>query len=225
MFWTALGGVLSQALAIAISPIGIAVVVLLLLSAQPLLKGGLFAAGWVTSIFVVTIISYSLAEVVDADTEPEVSNGINILQLAIGLLFIGLAVKAFRSRPAPGEPAKEPALLAKVATMSPMGAFGIAAAIALVNVKTPPLAVSAGAQIGEVPLSTAAGITAVVIFALVASITIVGPLLAVLILGEKSKEPLLDFKVWLIENLTTIVVIVFAILGVNMLGKGLAIFS
>jgi hypothetical protein len=46
---------------------------------------------------------------------------------------------------------------------------------------------------------------------------------AVLLLGDRTREPLDDLKTWLLANNATIMMILFSVLAAKMLGSGLAL--
>ena len=73
--------------------------------------------------------------------------------------------------------------------------------------------------------TTSEGLLAVALFSLAASATVLVPVVAVLALGDRTRGPLDELRVWLLANNSTIMMVLFAILGAKMLGSGLALAS
>lgn len=225
MLWTAIGDIVPSALAIAMNPIGITVIIFILQADRARAKGALFVGAWALSVFAASALAYYLAEAVDVDTDETAARGVNLLQLLFGLALIGVAIQQWRSRPGPGDPPRHGSLFARLGKLSPLGAFGIGLATALSNVKTIPFAANAGARLAQAGVSGTSAAVGLVVFTALASLTVAGPFVAAIVFGERSRQPLDDIKNWLEANLTTILVIVFLLLGGTMAGKGLALFS
>jgi hypothetical protein len=84
---------------------------------------------------------------------------------------------------------------------------------------------SAGGLLGGADLGTSQSIVAVAIFVLAASTTVLGPLLAVVLVGpSQSARSLRSVEVWLLANLNTITVVLLAVLSTVLVGKGLDLF-
>lgn len=74
-------------------------------------------------------------------------------------------------------------------------------------------------------LSTGQAIVAVLIFVLIASASIIAPVVVYLALGDRSAEVLSGWKTWLVANNSTVMTVLFAVLGAKMLGAGLGLFA
>lgn len=225
MGWTALGDVLPQAVAIAISPIPIVLVILVLVSPRARTSGPAFAVGWVAGLFALTAVAYSLADSADVATDAGASDGANLLQVGLGLLFAVFAVKQWQQRPRPGVEPKQPKLVGAIDAMSPPKVLGVGFASAAANPKNLPLAISAGVAIAQAGADSGDGLAAVALFAVVASSVVLVAVLAVLVLGERTRQPLDELKAWLLANGATIMVVIFTLLAAKMLGSGLAVTS
>jgi hypothetical protein len=62
-----------------------------------------------------------------------------------------------------------------------------------------------------------------IVFVLIASVTIILPVLVYLVMGEKADPGLRSMKKWLNDNNATVMTVLFAVFGVKVLGDGLAI--
>jgi hypothetical protein len=225
MLWTAIGDVLSQAVGIAISPIPIVLVILMLVSTRARVNGPAFLVGWAIGAAVVTGSATALADVAGADDGGGGTDGVLVGQLLLGVLFMGLAVKQWRSRPEPGATPATPKLFAAVDQMGVGKAFGLGLAACVANPKNLPLAISAGAAIAQRGLSAGQAGAAVAVFVVIASATVATPVVVYFALGERSAAVLSSWKAWLIANNATVMTVLFAVLGAKMLGTGLGVFG
>jgi hypothetical protein len=196
-------------------------VILVLVSDRARTSGPMFALGWVTGVFGTTVLAASLAQGANVGTDPDATEAGGGLQILLGLLFVFLAVRQWRARPRPGAEPASPKLFSAVDELSPLKALGFGVVAAAANPKNLPLTISAGVSIS---LAGAAGrglVGASVVFAIVASAVVLWLVVMVLVLGERTREPLDALKLWLLANNSTIMMVLFAVLGAVMLGSGL----
>ncbi|WUJ70396.1 GAP family protein [Kribbella soli] len=223
--WPVIGAVLPQAMAIAMSPIPMICIVLVLLSDRPVRAGLCFAVGWVGALSIAVGLVAWLTDTVAEGHEESARDGVDVLQLAVGVLFGVLAVRYWRKRPEPGTTPPRPAIVDRMATLSAPGLLLAGAAAALANLKNLPLVLSAGSLLGGAGLGTSQAIAAVAIFVLAASLTVIGPLLAVVLVGpSQSARSLRSVETWLLANLNTITVVLLVVLSTVLVGKGLDLF-
>lgn len=225
MVWTALGEVLPQATAIAISPVPIVLVILVLLSPRSKLSGLAFAVGWSTGLFVLTAAAYWVADAAGSGTDPSAADGANVLQLLIGLLFAVFAVQQWRKRPRPGVEPSPPKLAGAIAAMRPPKLLGVGFASAAANPKNMPLCISAGVAVAQLTSESTEGIWAVILFSLVASTSVLVAVAVTAALGDRVRRPLEEIASWLMANRATIMFVVFALLAAKLVGSGLALAS
>ena len=225
MIWSAFGQTLPQAVGIAISPIPMVLVILMLVSARARTNGPAFAIGWTVGVVGVAGIAYALSNGADMATDPDASDAGSAVQVLLGLLFLFLAARAWRHRPGPGDEPSTPKLFSAVDTMSALKCLGLGFAAAAANPKNLPLAISAGVSIAQAGATGGSGVAAVLLFGIAASTTVLVPVIGVLVLGDRTREPLDALKVWLLANNSTIMMVLFIVLGAKMLGSGLALTS
>lgn len=221
MLWTAVGEALPQAIGIAVSPIPVVLLILVLVSARARGNGVAFAGGWTLGVLAVAAAAFALADGANVTGDTGAADGGNALQVVLGLLFAVLAVRQWRQRPRPGVESTPPKIFGAVDSMPTWKVFGLAFAAAAANPKNLPLAISGGLAIAQTGASTGLGLTAIVIFSLVASATVLIPVGAVLLLGDRTRQPLDDLKNWLLANNSTIMIVLFTVLAAKMLGSGL----
>ena len=223
---TAIGSALTQAVGVAISPLPVVLVILMLVSKRARVNGPAFVAGWVVATLGVSAVAFALADAADAGTPNSGgAEGVNGLQVVLGLAFLALAVRQFRSRPAAGEAPTTPKLFDAVDSMGGAKAFLLGAAGCAANPKNLPLAISAGTTVAVTGAAGGTAAVALVAFVLVASATVIMPVVVYFALGERSVRLLDGWKAWLVANNATIMTVLFTVLGANLLADGLALFS
>lgn len=223
--WPVVGAVLPQAMAIALSPVPMICIVLVLLSDRPVRAGLCFAVGWVGALSIAVGLVAWLTDTVAEGHEESARDGVDVVQLAVGVLFGVLAVRYWRKRPEPGTTPPRPAIVDRMATLSAAGLVVAGAAAALANVKNLPLVLSAGSLLGGAGLSSVELTAAAAIFVVAASLTVLGPLLAVVVVGpDRSARGLRSVEAWLLANLNTLTVVLLAVLSTVLVGKGLDLF-
>ncbi len=223
MIWQAVGQVLVLAVAIGLNPLGLAFAILVLLSERARVNGVLFVLGWFAGALAATGAAYALADVAGAHVDHDVADGVDMFQIIVGIVFLVLAVRTWKRRTPAGEIAAEPKLFARITTLSPVGALVAGVLLCVLNAKSLPLALSAGATLAQEGLSDSQGAIALVVFALVASLGVIVPTVGVLVRGEQSREPLLATKNYLVTNMSTIVAVLLLVIGAVLIGNGLAL--
>lgn len=223
--WPVAGAALPQAMAIALSPVPMVCIVLVLLSEHPVRAGLYFTAGWIGALTVAVGLVAWLTDTVAEGHEESTRDGVDVLQLAVGVLFAVLAVRYWRKRPDPGTPPPRPAIVDRIALLSAGGLLLAGAAAALANLKNLPLVLSAGTYLGGAALTTPQLTAATAIFIATASTTVVAPLLAVVLTGPtQSARTLRALETWLLTNLNTITVVLLLVLATVLIGQGLDLF-
>jgi cadmium resistance protein CadD (predicted permease) len=83
------------------------------------------------------------------------------------------------------------------------------------------LAAAAGLGLGSAGLPPGEVVVGALVTALVASVTVILPLVAYLVLGQRAMPPLTRARDWLERNNAVVMAVVFAVLGVVVLLEGL----
>lgn len=213
-----------EAVGIALSPTGVVLVLLLLLSDHPLRNGWLFVVGRIAAL-AVTLVAFShVMDAVDIGGEQATTDDdgweINPLRIATGLLFIGIAVQQWMSRSKSGPSKTMEKILRRVDAVSGLEAVTLGAVTAVANAKNVPLLVSASDQITRAGL-TAGGVTvAVLSFVVIASVSVVGPVAYVQFAGPDGMQRIAVAKAWMLRNLPLLVSAVFLGVGLLILEEG-----
>ncbi len=218
----AIGAILGQAVGVAISPVPIIAVILMLFSKAAKVNSLSFLVGWIIGLLAAGMIVLALG-ISSSDGAPSTASG--WIKIAIGALFLVLGVKQWRGRPKKGETAAVPGWMSSIDDFTAAKAFGVGVLLSGVNPKNLGLTIAAAATIGGGSLSSGDEIIVLVVFVLIASLTVAAPVILNLILGSKAQHTLTEMKEWLTDNNATVMSVLFVVLGAKVLGAGISILA
>lgn len=216
-----IGEVLTFAVGVAISPVPIIAVILMLFSQRARVNGPLFLLGWVLALAVVGGVAYALADQGDVATNSGATDTVAWGKIVFGVLFLLLAVRQWRGRPAPGVEPEMPKWMAGIDAFSPVKALVLGVLLAGVNPKNLLLTLGAAVGLAQLGLSTTDAVVSLVVFVVVASLTIAGPVVYYLLGGEQAKTALDEFKGWLALHNAAVMAVLFVVFGVDLIAKGI----
>ena len=221
----AISEVLPYAVGVAISPVPIIAVILMLFSERAKTNGPAFLLGWVVGLGVVVAVAYAIADANDVGTTSSGQDGSSTVQVVLGVVLLMLALRNWRKRPGPGEAAAMPKWMATIDAFSPVKALGLAVVLSAVNPKNLILAVGAAVAVAQGAPSSSDATVALVVFVVLASLSIAVPVLFDLLGGAKAKTTLDGWKAWLSTNNATVMAVLLLVFGVVLIGKGTGHFS
>ena len=213
--------ILTFAVGVAISPVPIIAVTLMLFSQRARVNGPMFLLGWVVALALVSGIAYALADQANAATDSTTSDAIAWGRIVFGVLFLLLAVRNWRSRPAAGTEPEMPKWMAGIDAMKPGKALALGLLLAGVNPKNLMLAAAAGAGLAALGLSTGNAVGSLIVFVVIASLTIGGPVVYYLLGGESAKAHLDEMKTWLAVHNDAVMAVLFLVFGAKLIADGL----
>jgi hypothetical protein len=213
--------VLTFAVGVAISPVPIIAVILMLFSARARVNGPMFLLGWLVALAVVSGGVYALSDAGNASTSSTTSDTVSWGKIVFGVLFLLLAARNWRGRPEPGAEPEMPKWMAGIDSFAPGKAFGLGLLLAGVNPKNLLLAAGAAAGLAQLGLSTKDAVVSLIVFILVGSLTIGGPVVYYLVGGEHAKAELDSMKGWLAVHNAAVMTVLFLVFGVDLIAKGL----
>lgn len=204
------------AVGVAVSPIPIIAAILMILSknAGGAAKG--FAVGWVAGILIVTGVMTLLAGTLGG-TDSEPSTGASIVKIILGVALVVLAVIQWQER----SQTEVPGWMKAIDTLTPVKALGLGALLSGVNPKNLLLCVSAGVAIGAGGLSAGGDLVAIVVFTLLASVTVLAVVVGYMLAAGKLGPMLDSLREWLQLNNHAVMAIVLLIMGSVVVGKGI----
>jgi threonine/homoserine/homoserine lactone efflux protein len=215
---TAIGGILGNAVGVAISPVPVIAVILMLFSATALRNGTAFVAGWLVGLAVVLAVVLALGGLGSSGSTSTVAG---VVKIVVGVLFLLLALRQWRSRPAPGQEATMPPWMASIDAFGVGKAFGIGALLSGVNPKNLGLTLAAGSSIAASGLATGQQAAVGAVYVVIASVTVAAPVLLFLVARDRATTVLERAKEWLTANNAVVMVVLFTVLGAKVLGDGI----
>lgn len=214
--------VLPFAVGVAIVPVPIIAVILMLFSRRARVNGPLFLVGWVTGLTAAFAVVYALADAGDVGTDATAADTVAWGKVALGALLVLLAVRSWRRRPAPGAEPELPGWMAGVDSLSPGKVLGLGVVLAAANPKN--LILVAGAAVGLAQLgpTTADAVAALLVFVVVGSLSVGGPVAYFFVGGEKATRTLDDLRSWLATHNVAVMVVLLLVFGAVLIANGLA---
>ncbi|WP_285113678.1 GAP family protein [Leifsonia sp. fls2-241-R2A-40a] len=221
---SAIGDVLPLAVGIAISPIPIIAAILMLLSPKARGTSVGFLIGWVLGI-VVAVVVFTLLSALIPKSDPDASRPIaGIIQIILGLLLLFLAFRQWQSRPHDDAEPALPSWMGAIDSMTAGRGLGLGFLLAAVNPKNLLLAAGAGLAIGAAGLSAGSATVVIVVFTVIAALSVAIPVIAYLVAAERMRAPLQSLRGWLVRNNATVMAVLLLVLGVVLVGKGIGSF-
>jgi hypothetical protein len=220
----AVGGSITFALGIAISPIPIIAVILMLLSKKAGANSLAFAAGWVFGVAGVTAVVIAASGAIGAGTSNSPSHGASIVKLVLGALLLIRGLRNWRSRPKAGDLAPLPKWLQAVEAITPVKSAGLGVLLSAANPKNLIMAIGGGLSIAQAPTSNGGMAVAALIFVALAVSTVVVPVILYHSLGARAVRLLDPLNAWLQANNAAVMAVLFLVIGVVLIGKGISGF-
>ncbi len=219
-----IGETLPVAVGIALSPFPIVAVILMLFTKKARSNSMAFGVGWMLGLGVVGFIVLALVNAgrvtLGESTESMLSGIVKVL-LAL-LLFRG-AKNQWKNRPQEGEEPEMPKWMETIDDFTIGKSLSMAFLLSGINPKNLALNLSAAVTIANAELGSGEQALTMVIFVLIASLSIAVPVFYYLIAGANAEKMLNTWKAWLIANDTTVMAALFVVFGFKLLGDGLAI--
>lgn len=219
------GEILPYAMAVAISPIPIIAVVLTLLSPKAKAASVGLLAGWVAGIIVTVTLFISVSEMLPEDRSDGSMPILGTIKIAVGAVFLFMAIRQWRSRPKKGMEVTLPTWTQAIDKASVMSAAVIGFLLSAVNPLNLLMLGSAGLTIGSSELRGGGSLaTVVAVFVAIAASTMVIPVVGYLLAARKLARPLELLRGWLARYNAVIVALLLLVVGVYMIFQGLANF-
>lgn len=220
MLSQAIGDLLPSAVGVALSPVPIIAVILMLATPRARSNGLAFGAGWIAGLVIVSVIVLFAAG--GADTSSGTNDVVNWIKLALGLVFLVMATGQWRARPKKGEQPEMPKWMSTIDEFTAPRSLGFGAVLSGVNPKNLALTLAAAASVAQAGLDGGRSTVAVAIFVVIASITVVGPVVFYLVAPDAADGPLGAIKEFMGDHNAVIMMIVLLVLGAKLLGNGIS---
>jgi hypothetical protein len=216
------GQLLPLALTIALSPLPLAALLLMLLAPDGFKAAAGFSIGW----FLGVLLSATVLAVLSSLLPHDRSAGTRMLQVAVPLLLgvalIVLGLVQWHDRPQRGVEVPLPRWLNALDRLTPVRATIIGVGYAAFRPKNLVMAAAAGVVILGAHTDPTGIVFSVALFTALASITMLGPVLAYAFGGPAVRAKLVRLRGWLVRNMPVITVITVLLLGVFLVLAGLS---
>jgi Sap, sulfolipid-1-addressing protein len=218
----AIGELLPLAVAIAISVTTIITTVLMLLSPKAKSRTVGLLVGCVVGVGGAVVLFAWLPSLLPTQDSSGSSLETAVIKIVIGVLLVVLALRQWRGRPERGNRFELPKWMAGVDSMMPGKALVLGVLLSAVVPKNLLLAASAGLLVGEARLSAGQASVVIVLFTAIATSTVAVPVVANVVAPSRTRGPFETLREWLVENNVAIMVVVLLVIGVVMIGNGIA---
>lgn len=212
--------ILPLALGIAISPIPIIAVIIMLFSARAKSNSIAFAATWSLTIALVGAGIIMFASGQEMITGNEGDGGLEWIKIVLGILLLLMAANSFKSRPKKGEKSEMPTWLAKIEEFTPVKSGGLAVLLSVINPKNLPLIIAGALAIAESGQINSTTWINLGVFVIMASFTVIAPVMYYFIAGKKAEKTLTTWKEWLSQNNAMVMFWLLLIVGAILLAEG-----
>ncbi len=192
-----LGQVLPLAVGISLSPLPVIAVVLVATSPRARTSGPTFVVGRMLGLAAVLAVVIAAADVLYALADAAGLPSIVKLVLGVAILILGLT----KWRPKPeGAAASLPSWMSALESIAPARSLGFGFLLTIANPKELALLVGVGLTVGGAPLAIGQEVLLALVFVVVASLTVLTPVIAVLVAPARVGPVLDRVGAWLTTN-------------------------
>ena len=203
-------------MAVAISPVAIVAVIMMLLSGSAARNSISFLIGWLVSITGVVIVVLAIGGLERNAT----SRG--YARIAIGVALFAVAVRRWHRRPGPDEEPELPTWMSSIDELTAVKAVGVRVLLSFVNPKNFWITVAAGLSIAAGGLDVAEETVVVAVFLLVASITVIVPVVGYAVAPRRVEPVLGSLRQWLIAHDAAVMTVLLILIGAKLFGDGIS---
>lgn len=221
----ALSDALPLAVAIALSPLAVASVVLMLLSPNARAATLSFLLGFAAAVAAVAAIAYAIAMILPHDAANRSLSAPFVL-IGLGVVAIVLAVRLWRARPAAetGDGAvtvpEVPGWMAKIDGMTVPKAAALGAFIGGLKPKNLLLSIGVGVTLEAADASVGEAAIVLALVVLIGSLPVIIPVIVSFVAGDRIREPLDRLRAWLIAHNAAMVGAILLLIGALLISKG-----
>lgn len=208
--------ILPFAVGVFASPMPVILGVVLLFTPRPRVTSMAYVLTWVAGVTAATVVFALLAGLID---KQEGGAGWGPwLRVALGVVFVVLALKLWRGRGAQSSPAWLSALM----DAGPREAVKYGVLMSAANPKELVMALGAGLAVGTSHVGVAGAAGAIVVFVALGASSVIAPLAVFLIGGDRTLQMLGNAREWLQRNNAMVAAIVLGLVGAFLVIGGLA---
>lgn len=218
----AIGQMLTMAVGVALSPIPIIASVLLVSSPRGRVNGPAFVVGCAASAAVIGGVLIAVGVGSGTDDSGGSSTATAALKLVLGSVLLGMAGRQWRGRPADDEDPLLPRWMGALDGFSPARSLVAGVVVTGLNPKNLLLVIAGAAAVASAGATAGEEVVAWSIFTLVAIVGVGTPVVISFAMGDRSEELLRRLRRWMAHNSGVIMAVILLLIGVKLLGDGLA---
>jgi threonine/homoserine/homoserine lactone efflux protein len=217
--WAAvLGQLIPLALVVAMSPLTIIpAIVLVLQSARARPTGLAFLAGWLVGLAATTTVFVQLPRLLDGLSRPA-PTWAGWVRIGVGVALVAFGVWRWLTR---HRVTKQPAWLNRLGRITPAGAGAVGLGLILVNPKVLVMNAAAGLVIGTAGLGAPGAGLAVAYYTAIAGSTVLTPILAYAVAGDRVDHQLERMKYWMERQHAVLMAGFLAVVGLLLVYTGI----
>jgi len=210
-----------MAIGLALSPFP--VIALLMILMTPRAKGNALGLilGWYSGIYAIGCLIYFIPGLESKQGEPTAISG--VLRILVGLLLLIFAVRLWLQRPGANDQEGTPKIFKKMDTLDFWKSVALGSLFSAVNVKNMAFSAAGAARLNMFLSDDTEFFTSLAFFALMASTTLIFPLLIYILTGNKIEHSLLIWKKWLIKNNKVLLMLILTFISVILIKAGIGI--
>lgn len=210
--------VVALALGVALSPLPVVAVLIILLTKRARVGSLVFLAAWLLGNAAAITLAIAFAGSINIPSEGFDLPSEGFITLLLGFGLFVTAWLSRRGRWRSEDPGASPKWVAAVDDLSPMGGAVVAFSNALTSPKNLALAITAGIAIRDAVTLPADRVSAALLYVVVASVTILTPVVVYLFAGKRAEPTLARWK----RNVTLRAAVIME-MGLFVFGLGLAL--
>jgi Sap, sulfolipid-1-addressing protein len=210
--------VVPLAVATAVSPLPLVVLLVVLLTPRAVPNGLALASGWATALLAVGAATIALVGA--GASLDEHCAAVSALEVLVGLGLLLLAVRQWKRRPRGGAEATVPRWLLVADRCTPQRAFAIGVVLVVANPKNLVLTVAAAGAVAGATEGTTHRAWELVLFASLGSVGLAVPLVLRIGLGTRAVALLASWRRWLMVRGPAVACGVLALIGFLLVTRG-----
>ncbi|MFD1814099.1 GAP family protein [Rhodococcus gannanensis] len=191
-----------------------------LITTRPARVSYAFVGGWVGGLIAAGAVVLTVVDVIALAAEP--TWWVGALKLTLGVLLVVLAVRKWRARPRNGQDPTLPRWMAAAQTMTEARALRLGFLLAAANPKNLALVAAGATVIADATPRVHEQVIALIVFAVVASLTVGAPAVVRVALADSADRTLDAAGTWMTRHNAAIMAAVLLVLGVALIGNGAA---
>jgi uncharacterized membrane protein YidH (DUF202 family) len=217
--WAAvLGQLIPLALVVAMSPLTIIPAIVLVLQSERARPTGLaFMSGWLLGLAATTAVFVQLPRLLDGLNRPA-PTWAAFVRIGVGIALMAFGVWRWVTRHRATE---QPAWLNRLGRMTPIGAATVGLGLILVNPKVLVMNAGAGLVIGTAGFGVAGSWVAVAYYTVIAGSSVLVPILAYAVAGERVDHQLEQLKHWMERQHAVLMAGFLAVVGLLLVYTGI----